>query len=455
MSEVKYVHQNVAFEAVDVARGEVRVTNRFYFTDLSDYELRYRVMRDGQAVRRGVLPLSLAPQTSQVVAVPVGGLKQAAGEEFFIDFDVVSLVATPLVPAGHVVAQEQFELPVAGERPRFEPRKAERLEISSQEGVVSIASSAVGFVFDANRGVATSYKVDGVEYFDRGYGVRPNFWRGPTDNDYGNSAPLRLQVWKTASGDPRVERCTTERDGDRVRLSVEYAWPGAACHVDYTLYPTGELRVAMRYVPTGRQTLPEIPRIGVRFRVPAAMDNVAWLGRGPAENYVDRHSGTRVGLWEATAWELYTPYVRPQENGHRTATRWLSLADGGGRGLLMVADGRMEFNALRNTVEDFDAEQADKPYQWPNHTPEQRKNHDEKWAANRLRKQTHAADIEPRDFVEVCLDGRHQGVAGYDSWGDRPQPYATIDSASEFSWGFTLVPVGSRREAERKAKLKY
>jgi beta-galactosidase len=187
------------------------------------------------------------------------------------------------------------------------------------------------------------------------------------------------------------------------------------------------------------------------------MDNVTWFGRGPEENYIDRYHGTTVGLYSAPAWELYTPYVRPQENGHHTQTRWLSLTDSGGRGLMIVADDQLlEFNALRNSIEDFDGEEAvDKPYQWPNLTPAQRENHDPATAANSLRRQTHAADITPRDFVEVCLDGRHQGVAGYNSWGDRPQPYATILSNEEYSWGFTLVPVNSKREAEQKSKLRY
>jgi beta-galactosidase len=246
-------------------------------------------------------------------------------------------------------------------------------------------------------------------------------------------------------------------------------------NVVYTVHPGGELRVDLRYSPTtiaeadtaslnaqtrdgevatyspqtdderhAKRKVLEIPRIGVRFRLPATMDNVAWFGRGPEENYADRYRGTTVGLYRATAWELYTPYVRPQENGHRTQTRWLTLTNPTGAGLKIVSNSQsLEFNALRNTVEDFDSEEAiDKPYQWPNLTTKQRTDHDPATAANRLRRQTHAADITPRDFVEVCLDGRHQGVAGSNSWGDRPQPYATIPSDKDHTWSFTLIAVG-------------
>ena len=102
----------------------------------------------------------------------------------------------------------------------------------------------------------------------------------------------------------------------------------------------------------------------------------------------------------------------------------------------------MEFNALRNAIEDFDAEeQHHLPRQWSNFTPEQVANHDEAAARDVLRRQHHINDVEPRDFVEVCLDLRQQGVGGYDSWGALPEPFHTLPADREYRWGFTLVPL--------------
>ena len=122
-------------------------------------------------------------------------------------------------------------------------------------------------------------------------------------------------------------------------------------------------------------------------------------------------------------------------------TRWVALSDSKGRGLEVRADSLIGFNALHNSVEDFDSEEVvGRPYQWNNFTPEQIANHDESKAKDRLRRQTHINDITPRDFVELCLDMRQQGVAGYDSWGDRPLPEHTIPANRSHSWGFTLIP---------------
>ena len=84
----------------------------------------------------------------------------------------------------------------------------------------------------------------------------------------------------------------------------------------------------------------------------------------------------------------------------------------------------MEFNVLRNSIEDFDSEEATAhPYQWNNFSAEAIANHDEAKAKNNMRRQHHIDDIQPRNFVELCLDWRMQGVGGYDSWGSRPEKW--------------------------------
>lgn len=193
----------------------------------------------------------------------------------------------------------------------------------------------------------------------------------------------------------------------------------------------------------------------MRFRLPANMDNIQYFGRGPEENYIDRNKGTVVGLYSAKAWDMYCPYVRPQENGHHTDTRWLAATAGNGKGLLIVADEPIGFNALRNSVEDFDAQESDAPYQWENFSAEEIANRDYAKAKNVLRKQTHAIDIIPRDFVEICLDWRQQGVGGYDSWGSRPIPEATIYADRNYSWGFAIIPVSNAKDIRKKVQYRY
>ena len=467
MAEVKYAHQNIGFEAIDLANGLFRVTNRFYFTNLKKYMVHYSVTANNKVVRSGKVSLDIEPQASKEFTVPVGNLKPQAGTEYFVNFNVTTVEKEPLIPIGHEIACDQFRLPIESPKKAFKT-SGPKLTVSTNGDNLSASSSKVNFVFNRKTGIVTSYKVDGTEYFSEGFGIQPNFWRAPTDNDYGNGMPKRLQVWKESSKNFNVTDATVTMDGNNAVVNVNYLLPAGNLYiVNYTIYPSGAVNVAARFTSTdmdaaqtevseatrtatftpGRDAARKeasklnVPRIGVRFRLPASMNQVEYFGRGPAENYLDRNAGSMVGLYKSTAEELYFPYVRPQENGHHTDTRWVSLSTGK-KGLLIQADNTIGFNALRNSIEDFDDEEATGlPRQWSNFTPEQVANHDEAAAKNVLRRQHHINNITPRDFVEVCVDLKQQGVAGYDSWGSRPEPAYTLPANREYNWGFTLIPL--------------
>ena len=467
MAEVKYAHQNIGFEAIDLANGLFRVTNRFYFTNLKKYMVHYSVTANNKVVRSGKVSLDIEPQASKEFTVPVGNLKPQAGTEYFVNFNVTTVEKEPLIPIGHEIACDQFRLPIENPKKTFKT-SGPKLTVSTNGDNLSASSSKVNFVFNRKTGIVTSYKVDGTEYFSEGFGIQPNFWRAPTDNDYGNGMPKRLQVWKESSKNFNVTDATVTMDGNNAVVNVNYLLPAGNLYiVNYTIYPSGAVNVAARFTSTdmdaaqtevseatrtatftpGRDAARKeasklnVPRIGVRFRLPASMNQVEYFGRGPAENYLDRNAGSMVGLYKSTAEELYFPYVRPQENGHHTDTRWVSLSTGK-KGLLIQADNTIGFNALRNSIEDFDDEEATGlPRQWSNFTPEQVANHDEAAAKNVLRRQHHINNITPRDFVEVCVDLKQQGVAGYDSWGSRPEPAYTLPANREYNWGFTLIPL--------------
>ncbi|NLX80542.1 MAG: beta-galactosidase, partial [Proteiniphilum sp.] len=125
-------------------------------------------------------------------------------------------------------------------------------------------------------------------------------------------------------------------------------------------------------------------------------------------------------------------------------------------GLMVVADETIGFNALRNSVEDFDSEEAtNRPYQWNNFSSEEIAARNDADAKNKKPRHTHINDIEPQDYIEVCVDMLQQGVAGYNSWGARPLTEYTLPANKNYKWGFTLVPVKNQKDIEEKSSLKY
>ena len=112
MTEVKYAHQNVGFEAIDPAAGKFLVKNRFYFTNLKKYMISYTVKANGKTIKGGKVSLDIEPQSSKELDINLNGLKPKAGTEYFVNFVVTTTEPEPLIPAGHDIASEQFRLPI-------------------------------------------------------------------------------------------------------------------------------------------------------------------------------------------------------------------------------------------------------------------------------------------------------------------------------------------------------
>lgn len=466
-NEVKYVHQDVAFEATDLANGKFIVKNRFYFTNLKKYAISYKVKENANVIRSGKVFLDIIPQGSKPLEVNVSGLKPKSGTEYFIDFSVVITEPEALLPIGYEIAKEQFRLPIEP-LARTYKMNGPALNAKEEGEVLEVISSKVHFVFNKRTGLVTSYNVDGTEYFKDGFGFQPNFWRAPNDNDYGSQMPERLQIWKQAGKNFKIAEADAKVEGKDVIITAKYLLltgnlyittyrihPSGVIKADYTFTPTemnaaktevSEETLAATFTP-GNEDIHKrpsqliVPRIGIRFRLPVEMNQVTYFGRGPEENYIDRNAGVTVDLFKSTAENMYFPYVRPQENGHHTDTRWLTLRKNNKRGITIYADKTIGFNVLRNPIEDFDGEEAaQRDYQWLNRNEEELK-HDIVAAKNVRPRQTHVNDITPRDFVEVCVDMKQMGVGGYDSWGAMPDSQYLIPANQEYRWGVTIVPM--------------
>lgn len=431
LAEVKYVYQDIRFTSENPASGNFNIFNRFYFNDLSAYEVRYSILADGKVVRRGRLSFDTPAQQGEDFTVRIPRMRRK--KEYHINFDVITRSASPLLEKGHVIATEQFLLKEA-ERKAYKPESA-KVEVVNEGGSVILRSDKVEFVYDTEKGYVISYKVRGEEMLADGFGLRPNFWRAPNDNDYGNGWPSRTQGYKTASKEFNAEWSLVEAEHGSA-LKVIYSLPtGNAYHVTYNVLANGIVKVNAEFKGVASERPVEVPRIGFRTRLPLAAEEFTYFGRGPQETYWDRKAGARMGIWETSATESYVPYVRPQENGHHADCRWLEFED-------MTIVGDFEFNALRNSVEDFDSEEAvQHDYQWDNlHADEVQ---DPAQARNNRRRQHHIDDIVPRDYVELCIDGVHTGIGGYDSWGQRTDPSRTHFSNQDLTFSFTVVPDGT------------
>ncbi|MCH5320097.1 MAG: beta-galactosidase, partial [Paramuribaculum sp.] len=159
------------------------------------------------------------------------------------------------LPRGFEVAHDQIFIKNTSAAAAFATKGAP-LSIADDGAKITVASPKVSFTFDRAAGAVTSYRVGGTEYFAEGFGLQPNFWRAPTDNDYGNSMPRRLHVWKESSRNFKVTEASAQKEGDAVRLTVTYLLAaGNTYKVGYTVWPSGAVEVEAAFASAERRAV--------------------------------------------------------------------------------------------------------------------------------------------------------------------------------------------------------
>jgi len=427
--EVKKVYQYIGFGPADLNRGLIKIKNKYDFTDLSSFNFDWEIVADGAVVLSGSFRIpTLPPHQETVVSLPVSQLKQAEGTEYFLNISASKSTAWGIIPEGHVYASEQIALPLFVPASQTLPREPlSVLHTEENDSKLFVRGENLEVIFDLKKGIMESLKYKGSEHLLKG--PQPDFWRPPTDNDYGYNMDQKLGIWKKAGERAAVKKADiSQPEMDKVVVTFRYdiTSPEATKIADYssvyTIYSTGDIIINNRFVKAGKD-IPEIPRMGMQMQLPETFSNLKWYGRGPHENYADRKTSAFVNLYESTVADQYVPYIRPQENGYKTDTRWLTLTDDNGYGLLIQGMPLICFAALHNIHDDFES---------PGKLSTYRK--DAKTA------NTHTTDVKPRELVNLNVDLGQMGVGGDDSWGAMIHTqYRLLDDKYEYS--FRIKPL--------------
>ena len=366
--EYKKVLEPVKVEAVDLGAGKVRVVNRNAFTHLGGLEGAWSVVSDGETLQSGPFsPMSTLPGESEVLTLPYEMPEPEPGSDYVLHLSFVTAQAEPLVPKGHEVAWAQFPLPVSAPADRVALKGMEALSVKEGEASIRVDGDGFALTFDRRTGHITGWQVGDQDVVVSG--PQFNLWRAPTDND----AKRMEALWREAGLDTLEETATDvsavqiEPQSVRVTVTTTTSIPGVAGEYRYTVYGSGD--VVLEYRIAIPETLPPLPRVGVRMALPEDRRVLTWYGRGPHENYVDRKEGAPLGVYTANVDALVVPYVMPQEYGNRTGVRWAALRDNDGTGLLVVGMQQFEVSAhpyalsnLDEAKHTFELEPADRVF---------------------------------------------------------------------------------------------
>ena len=425
--EVQRVYQWIDAELMDPDAGRVLLTNDYEFRSMEGLSLDWKVLEDGKSIQGGTVTLpSLAPQTSGPVQLPLSSFDHEPGSEYHLQLSIRQDQPFGILPGGSEVAFHEFPLIPGAGVPEVDGSELPAVAVETRVGRIMVAGPDFGMEINGTTGEIEAYAFRGAELIKKG--PEPNFWRAPTDNDFGGRWQDRLGMWKDAGPGILMETVEVTRlTSYAVEVRALGSLPideGAHYELLYTILGNGDV-IVEGTLTAGDEELPRMPRFGMRMELPREFDNLQWFGRGPHESYWDRKTGTPVMTFDGLVSSQYHPYVRPQESGNKTDVRWMTfrrerdglglmVIAGGGRGETMGESPHLSMSALHFLQEDLD----DGPQ----------------------KDQRHSGELKERDLVAVNVDFLQMGVGGITSWGPTALPKYSLPY-EDYSYQFILRPI--------------
>lgn len=409
--EVKKVYQYIKLKPVALLSGRIGIENRYNFTDLSIFDMKWEVVKNGQVAESGTMDIpDLLPSQTTSLVVPFNRNLEA-GSEYFLNVFICLKQNTSWADKGHVVADEQFALRNRIAVAAVDTDNLRELSVRQVNNTLHISAEGFTSVVDQKTGTLTSLKYGGRELIHNGEGLKFNWYRSISNDKYAdqdyyesqyNTPIFTYQVAPDKKSLTVLYNSTVVIHNDRgVRIPLS---------LKYVIYSNGVIDVDASFTKPDNADI--VRRLGLQMVLPAGYENIRYYGCGPHENYSDRKTSAFVGLYDTTVKGMEAEhYVRTQSMGNREDIRHLTITDGNNSGLKISSKDRMNFAAL--------------------HFPDS-----ELWLA----KHDFMLDKIRKPEVYLSLDCIQQGL-GNASCGPRPLDKYMIPVNQPVSYSFRIEPV--------------
>ena len=397
--DAKYYYQNYWAEPERLEEGWITVKNENFFRPADNVSLSWAILADGIEYQNGTIAdiSMLTPQKQMRVVLPYKLDQYKNAKDVMLNIEFRLKKDEGLLKAGHIVAQRQMpireykgaDLTVAEAK-----TKAVKLTDKKKEPQLTLQAENFTLQFDRQTGFISKYEVGGKSMLGEGGSLKPNFWRAPTDNDFGANLQKRLGAWRN----PELKLTSLTADKKTKTVTATYDMPSVESKLTltYQVEDNGTLTVTQALKTTPGAKVERMLRFGMTMNLPYQMDQSQWNGRGPVESYADRKISQNVGIYKSTADKMFFAYVRPQETGNMTDIRWWQQTDQSGTGFRVESDALFSVSALHYNQADLDDGEE--------------------------KHQRHSQSVEKSKYTNLNIDLAQEGVGGIDSWGAEAMP---------------------------------
>ena len=393
--EVKKVYQNIQVDSVDMLKGEVSVFNKQYFEDLSQYDAKWSLYRNGKPIKTGLVNVgTLGARQRKTIQIPLQYASLDADAEYFVKLQFLLKYDKPWAKAGYPQAEEQILVKKAAQRPCISLSDTQQ-KLSAKtvdDSITAIQGKGFTVKFNKNQGTIHSLEYNGQQIISEGGGPKIDAFRALTNNDnwfyqswYENglhnlrnhvesdriivndNGTISINYSLTAQapyGSRLVEKGLAS---GRYTLNNNVSKPFGEsdfhfiANLLWTVYPDGSIE--LQSTITSNKPGLTLPRLGYVMEMPKTMDKLTYYGRGPIGNYPDRETGQNIEIYETSIKKALNIWPKPQDTGNHEEVRWCSITDENGKGAVFIAPDAMSMQALPNSA--LDLTFARHPYELP------------------------------------------------------------------------------------------
>ncbi len=402
--EVKKVYQYIEIKPVDIQKGIFEIFNKNYFTDLSDYDIKWSLWKNGKEVKNGILESNIAPRKKANVTVPYSFNELENQSEYFLKIQFLLKEKKFWANKGFIVAEEQISIKKATDISSISDVTANstKLEMLTKQATVqTIKGEGFEVKFDMETGSIYSLIYGDKTIITEGNGPKLDALRAFVNNDNWFYAPwfenglhnLKHKVVNSSIDIPKLKMINNAvMKGEKIILSfvVESQAPNAAkilggtssgknsveeltdkvfgnndfkftTNQTWTIYQDGSIELEASLTSNKPNLI--LPRLGYVMKIPQSYSNFTYYGRGPIDNYPDRKTGQFIEQYQSTVTKEFVNFPKPQDMGNHEDARWCALTDQGGNGAVFVAKDYMSVSALSYSAMDLIL--ASHPYQLP------------------------------------------------------------------------------------------
>lgn len=371
--EVKFQYANIRFSKDE---DKIIIKNEYLYTNLNQLTLKCTYFKNGEKLYNKECVLDIPPQsTGELIYDSI----DETDAEITLNIEVINQKKTMYADAGHIIVGAQFVLtdyPFSKASESLSGAPSVKVYTDRYE----LYGESYKITVDKKKGLINSYMLKGKEMLKSP--IRPNFSRATIDNDAVYNVPaifrpiFAVNRWYKANSRLKAIRTKLVEKDDCVEVFVWWRMPYMVyVYTLYTFYNSGEIKVNLKC-----KSISYMERYGITLALRDNIDNVEFYGKGPHENYIDRATSARLGIYKGKAEDFIHDYLYPQENGNHTRVRWLSVGENMGVKVSALERG---FNA---TVH---------PY-----------------TEDMLREAKHSVDLKRLKYLTLNIDGMQRGVGG-------------------------------------------